>query len=316
MTTNTHSQYREPKRNEIKASHLQAEKSAAKRRKKRKNVLTNLISFAAFAPFGGKQVPCFNLIALPLSVLCCVLFFTACSGNQQPGNQASPTPAAPAWFKVDSATAGTITGKVNYTGKKPLAAKVNMDNAPECALLHDKPVLDEKVAASKEGALANAFVYIKQGLEGKQFEPPAEPALIDQKGCWFGPRVLGVQVGQTLKVTNSDPLTHNIHPMPEHNRDWNQSQGPGAEPFLRKFTQPEVMIRVKCNIHGWMHAWVGVVAHPYFAVTGADGSFQLPNVPPGNYTLEVWQEELGKLEQQITLAASSKGELVFNFKGE
>jgi plastocyanin len=250
-----------------------------------------------------------------LWLLClCAGLFAACSGKQPALNQASPTPATTVWFKADSATAGTITGKVRYTGKKSLATKVNMDNAPECALLHDKPVVDEKIAATKDGALANAFVYIKQGLEGKQFEPSAEPAVIDQKGCWFGPRVLGVQVGQTLKVTNSDPLTHNIHPMPEHNRDWNQSQAPNAEPFMRRFTHPEVMIRVKCNIHGWMHAWVGVVAHPYFAVTGADGAFELRNVPPGTYTLEVWQEELGKQEQQITLAATGKSEVVFNLK--
>lgn len=249
----------------------------------------------------------------------CLVFFcanllTACSSKQPSSNQVSPTPVTPAWFKVDSATVGTISGKVSYTGKKPLATKVNMDNAPECALLHDKPVLDKKIAATKDGGLANAFVYIKQGLEEKQFEPPAAPAVIDQKGCWFGPRILGVQVGQTLKVTNSDPLTHNIHPMPEHNRDWNQSQPPNAEPLLRRFTQPEVMIRVKCNIHGWMRAWVGVVAHPYFAVTGVDGVFELRNVPPGTYTLEVWQEELGRQEQQITLAASGKSEAVFQLK--
>ena len=125
---------------------------------------------------------------------------------------------------------------------------------------------------------------------------------------------LGVQVGQTFKVTNSDPLTHNIHPLPQLNRDWNQSQPEGAEPLIRKFAQPEVMIRIKCNIHGWMRAWAGVVAHPYFAVTGADGSFQLRNVPPGNYVLEAWQEELGKQEQQVTLAPAGKSELAFTFK--
>ena len=243
-------------------------------------------------------------IALPLA---------ACSGKQ------TDTPAsnsAQAWYKVDLSTAGVIAGKVLYTGQKKLAKQVNMDNAPECALLHDKPVMDEEIAAANDGALANVFVYIKQGLEDKKFEPPAAPVVIDQNGCWFGPRVLGIQVGQTLKVTNSDPLTHNIHPLPEHNREWNQSQPPGSEPFTRRFTQPEVMIRVKCNIRVWMHAWVGAVAHPYFAVTGADGSFALPNVPPGNYTVEIWHEQLGRQEQQLTLAPSGKNTLEFKFKGE
>ncbi len=314
MMIATQKQYGECECNELQASDWQAAKSAAKKHKSRKRNQTGQNVFAFFAPFCGKQFSCLNLIALTLPVLLGTIFLTACSGRQQPPTQASPTPATPAWFKVDAATAGTVTGKVLYTGKPPRAKAVNMDNAPECALLHDTPVLDAKIAAGKEGALANAFVYIKQGLEGKQFEPPAGPVVIDQKGCWFGPHVLGLQVGQTLQVTNSDPLTHNIHPLPEHNREWNQSQPPNAEPFQRRFTQPEVMIRVKCNIHAWMHAWVGVVAHPYFAVTGADGAFQLRNVPPGTYTLEVWQEELGRQAQQITLAASGQSEIVFKLK--
>lgn len=239
----------------------------------------------------------------------------ACSGAK-PAKQAESKPAAPNWFKVDPQTAGTIAGQVLFTGKRPAAKKVNMDVDPQCAKLHPSPLSDEVIKANSGGALANAFVYIKQGLEDKKFEPPSDPVVIDQRGCWFGPRVLGIQVGQTLKVTNSDPLTHNIHPMPQINRDWNQSQSPGAEAFMRRFTQPEVMIRVKCNIHAWMHAWIGAVAHPYFAVTGEDGAFQLSNVPPGTYTIEVWQEELGRQEQPVTLAPSGKSDLVFKFKGE
>ena len=201
-----------------------------------------------------------------------------------------------------------------FTGKKPPSKKVNMDEDPQCAKLHASAVTDDSVAVNSNGTLANVFVYLKQGLEGKTFAPANEMVEINQKGCWFGPRVLGIQVGQTLKVTNSDPVTHNIHPLAQTNREWNQSQAPGAEAFTRKFSQPEVMIRVKCNIHGWMHAWVGVVAHPYFAVTGADGTFQLRNVPPGKYTVETWQEELGKQEQSITLAPSGQSEVTFMYK--
>ena len=241
-------------------------------------------------------------------VLACLL--AGCSGAK-PVQQSMP-----AAFQVDPKTAGIIAGKVEFSGKKPPRKTVAMESDPQCAKQHPTAMADDAVAVNSNGTLANAFVYIKQGLEDKQFAPSAEAVTIDQKGCWFGPRVLGIQVGQTLKVTNSDPVTHNIHPLAQVNREWNQSQAPGAEAFTRKFTQPEVMIRVKCNIHGWMHAWVGVVAHPYFAVTGADGTFQLRNVPPGNYIIEVWQEELGKQEQQITLAPSGKSEIVFKFKGE
>ncbi|MBS1812147.1 MAG: hypothetical protein JST84_28545 [Acidobacteria bacterium] len=251
-------------------------------------------------------------IFLPLGLLLCCQF-VGCTKSPTPANQAETKPA---WFKVDTKTAGEISGKILFSSKKPASKKVDMESDPQCAKLHPNGQTDEVIAVNNNGTLANVFVYIKKGLEDKQFEPPTDSVVIDQKGCWFGPRVLGVQVGQTLKVTNSDPVTHNIHPLAQVNREWNQSQSPGAEAFTRKFTQPEVMIRVKCNIHGWMHAWIGAVAHPYFAVTGNDGSFQLRNVPPGTYTIEVWQEELGKMEQQVTLAPSGKNDLVFNFKGE
>ena len=225
--------------------------------------------------------------------------------------------SAQVWFKVDPDSAGLITGKAMFDGKIQPGRKVDMDGDPQCANLHKNQVLDESIAVSNQGAnalLANVFVYIKQGLEDKKFEPSADQVEINQQGCWFGPRVLGIQVGQTLKVTNSDPLTHNIHPVAIVNREWNQSQPAGAEPFVRRFTRPEVMIRVKCNIHQWMHAWIGVVEHPYFAVTGKNGSFELRNVPPGNYILEAWHEELGRQEQPITLAPSGKSEAVFSFK--
>ncbi|MFN7929637.1 MAG: carboxypeptidase regulatory-like domain-containing protein [Blastocatellia bacterium] len=239
------------------------------------------------------------------------LLFAACSrAPQQSANAPAPSPM----FQVDPKTVGTISGKILFTGKKLPGKKVNMDEDPQCAKLHPTPVSDDSLAANNNGTLANVFVYIKQGLEDKTFAPSSDTVLIDQKGCWFGPRVLGIQVGQTLKVTNSDPVSHNIHPLPQTNREWNQNQPPGAEAFTRKFTAPEVMIRVKCNIHAWMHAWIGVVAHPYFAVTGADGTFTLRNVPPGKYTLETWQEELGKQEQQITLAPSGQSEVTFTYK--
>ena len=229
----------------------------------------------------------------------------------EPKNSAPPT-----YFKVDERTASTITGKVTFTGKRPPLKQVDLAEDPECAKLHRKPVYDQSLVVSKDGRLANAFVYIKSGLGGKKFEPPSIPVTIDQKGCWFEPRVLGIQVGQELKVTNSDPVTHNIHPRAQVNREWNHSQAGGDPPIERRFTKQEVMIRVKCNIHSWMHAWIGVVDNPYFAVTGTDGSFVLKNVPPGDYTIEVWQERLGTQEQQVTVAAASKQDLSFAFNNQ
>jgi plastocyanin len=220
------------------------------------------------------------------------------------------------YFSVDPATAGVIAGKILFTGKAAPSRTVDMSEDPQCNKLHTTPVIDRPVAANKNGTLANVFVYIKGGLEGKTFAPPGNAAVMDQKGCWFEPRVLGIQTGQELEVTNSDPVTHNIHPRAHVNREWNQSQEQGTAPLERKFAWPEVMIRVKCNIHNWMHAWIGVVGNPYFAVTGGDGNFELKNVPPGEYTIEAWQEELGTQEQHVTVAPSGKAEIAFTFKGE
>jgi hypothetical protein len=220
------------------------------------------------------------------------------------------------YFKVDPATAGVISGKILFSGKAPKGKTIDMSEDPQCAKLHKSPVVDRPVAVNKNGTLANVFVYIKGGLEGKRFEPPSYAAVMDQKGCWFEPRVLGIQTWQEFQVTNSDPVTHNIHPRAHVNRQWNQSQPEGSPPLQRRYTKEEVMIRVKCNIHDWMHAWIGVVDNPYFAVTGADGSFELKNVPPGEYTIEAWQEELGTQEQHVTVGPAGKSEVAFTFKGE
>jgi len=191
-----------------------------------------------------------------------------------------------------------------------------MNSDPACIEAHKGRAVDESVVVNSNGTISNVFIYIKTGLEGKQFEIPGSPVTIDQRGCWFHPRVMGMQTGQKLQVVNSDPVTHNIHPLAHINREWNHSQGPGDEPIGRKFAKGEVMIPIKCNIHSWMHAFVGVVDHPYFAVTGSDGRFVIRNVPPGDYVVEAWHEALGLQEQKITIAPSGKIEANFGFKGE
>jgi plastocyanin len=189
-----------------------------------------------------------------------------------------------------------------------------MSEDPACVEAHKGKPYDESLVVASNGSLANAFVYIQKGLEGKTFEVPSTPVTIDQRGCWFRPRVLGIQVGQVLQVVNSDPVTHNIHPMGQVNREWNHSQGPGEDPISRKFLKPEVMIPVKCNIHSWMHAFIGVLDHPYFAVSAEDGTFTIANLPPGTYTLAVWQEKLGTQTQQITVTEAHQTAAAFTFK--
>lgn len=218
-------------------------------------------------------------------------------------------------FHVDAATAGSVIGTIHFVGKRLPTKPVDMSEDPACVAAHHGKAVDESMLISSHGGVANVFVYIKHGLEGKRFETPSAPVTIDQNGCWFHPRVLGIQTNQMLQVINSDPVTHNIHPMAQINREWNHSQGAGDAPLARKFVKPEVMIRVKCNIHSWMHAFIGVVDSPYFAVSKEDGSFAIDHLPPGTYTLGLWHEELGTEERTITVAPHSKTRFDVSLKG-
>lgn len=246
------------------------------------------------------------------SICCAAALLSGCTKTTPPA--APKSEPAPVYFQVDPATAGTVTGTIHYKGKRPPPKVIDMSEEPACVEAHHGKAYDESLEVNKSGDLANAFVYIKSGLEGKTFAVPAKPVTIDQSGCWFRPRVLGIQVGQTLQVINSDPVTHNIHPMAEVNRAWNHSQGAGDPPIDRRFVKPEIMIPVKCNIHSWMHAFIGVLPYPYFAVSADNGSFTIGNLPPGTYTIAVWQEKLGTQEQQITVSPHGSAEANFTFK--
>jgi hypothetical protein len=250
-----------------------------------------------------------------LTLCCGVVLLAGCSGNDKTSQPSvAKSEPAPVYFKVDPGTAAAVTGQIKFKGKRSTPKVIDMSEEPACVEAHHGKAYDESLVVSKNGALANAFIYVKSGLDGKTFEVPADPVTIDQNGCWFRPRVLGIQTGQVLKVVNSDPVTHNIHPMAEVNREWNHSQGGGDPPLARKFLKPEIMIPVKCNIHSWMHAFIGVLNHPYFAVSKDDGTFEIDNLPPGTYTIGVWQEKLGTQEQQLIVPPRGKPVANFTFK--
>lgn len=243
---------------------------------------------------------------------------TGCSPTPQktPPITGHPEQSAVPVFHVDPLTAGSLSGTIRYSGKKPHPAIIDMSEDPACVEAHRGRALDESLQVSPNGALANTFIYVKGGLEGKRFEVPSTPVTIDQKGCWFLPRVLGIQTNQILHVVNSDPVTHNIHPMGQINREWNHSQGAGDEPLVRKFIKPEIMIPVKCNIHHWMHAYIGVVDSPYFAVSKQNGSYTIGGLPPGSYTIEFWHEGLGTQQREVTIAPHAHTVANVTFKGK
>lgn len=236
-------------------------------------------------------------------------------GDAEPAADEAPAPAADAKPAPDLSQAGSVSGKVSFGGTQPKNARIRMDADPVCVKEHSGIVRSQEVLIGDDGALINTFVWVKSGLEQYGFETPAEPVTLDQKGCIYTPHVLGIQTRQKLQVLNSDNTTHNVHPLPRNNREWNQSQRAKGKPLVRSFPRAEVMIPVKCNVHPWMKSYIGVVPHPYYAVTGADGAFSIENLPPGDYVIEAWHEKFGVQEQQVTVQATEAKEVSFEFSG-
>ncbi|MEX2264937.1 MAG: carboxypeptidase regulatory-like domain-containing protein [Bryobacteraceae bacterium] len=247
------------------------------------------------------------------SGLLSALLLSGCGGSSE--KKAEAPAEAPAAAPIDTANAGTVTGKVAFAGQAPAARTISMDATPACARAHSTPQRSEEVIVNSNGTLKNAFVYVKAGLPQREWPVTAPAAKLDQQGCIYTPHVLGVQANQDIEITNSDPTNHNIHPLPKVNREWNESQPPKGEAKTKQFPREEIMIPVKCNVHPWMRSYIGVVSHPYFAVTGDDGSFTIPNLPPGEYTLATWHEKYGEQEQKITVGPKESKTVEFSYKG-
>ena len=252
------------------------------------------------------------LTSLSLGVL-----LSGCGGGTapQPAAEQPAAPAAAPSAPVDAATAATITGKVSFEGTKPTMPRIRMDAVPACTEASKEPVYSEEVVVNDNGTLRYVYVYVKEGLGDRTFPVPSEPVVLDQKGCQYHPHVLALMAGQKLEIRNNDPTNHNIHPLPTQNREWNQSQPPGSAPLEQEFARPEVMIPVKCNVHPWMKSYVGVQKHPFAAVTGEDGTFTIKGLPPGDYTIEAWQEKYGTTEMKVTVGPSETKTVDFTYKG-
>jgi hypothetical protein len=240
-----------------------------------------------------------------------LLIMPGCGGKApEVAEKAAPTEGA-VWQPTGEE--GSIAGKVNFQGQPPKFKPIQMDADPVCAAMHSGPVMPDVVVVNPNGTLRNVFIYVKSGLEGKNFAVPKEPVELDQVGCLYKPHVLGIQARQDLKVVTSDNTTHNIHPLPKVNREWNVSQPPKAEPIIRSFSRPEVSIPVKCNQHPWMRAYIHVVGHPFYAVSGDDGSFTIRGLPPGEYEIEAVHEEYGASVQKIAVGPKEAKTLDFTY---
>jgi plastocyanin len=215
----------------------------------------------------------------------------------------------------DLVNGATITGKVVFAGPKPTLRNLDMSAVPFCARAHPDGAPSEEIVLNPNGTLKNAFVWVKSGLPDANWQVPDTAVTLDQKGCMYTPHVLAVMTGQNIAIQNDDGTNHNIHPLPTANREWNESQPPGAPVKMQSFPRQEIMLPVKCNIHPWMRAYVNVVTHPFFAVTGDEGTFTIKGLPPGTYTLEFVHEKFEKQEQQVTVGDKESKTVDFTIKG-
>jgi hypothetical protein len=209
---------------------------------------------------------------------------------------------------------GTIKGHIRLTGQRPGNSVIRMGMDPKCSTLNaGKRTLQESVIAQADGSLANVFVRLQGAFPASP--APAGPVLLDQRGCIFVPRVAGVRAGQPLQVRNSDPLFHNVHAVSKHSNGFNVSQpGTGAVQEFR-LKDEEVMLRIVCDIHRWMIAFIGVVSHPYFAVSDTAGDFTIASVPAGTHTIQVWHERYGALSQTVRVTAGATAVADFAYTG-
>ncbi len=242
--------------------------------------------------------------------LAAAVMAAACGGSSTP----PPTPAsAPAAAAVDPATAATITGYIVVKGNVPKAEPISMTADPVCASGPAGAQVTETFVVGPDNGLENVFVYVKSGLGTRTFPAPTAPVVLNQQGCHYTPHVFGVQVGQPLDILNSDDTLHNVHAAAQVNEEFNLGQPFKGMKTTRTFDKPEVMIPFKCDVHSWMNAFVGVLAHPYFAVSADGGKFSLKTLPPGTYEIEAWHEKLGTQTQTVTVGEKETKEITFTF---
>lgn len=232
------------------------------------------------------------------------------------GSTPAPPPAAAAPV-VDPATASAVVVTVSFEGTLPAPAMMRLDGDSRCVAENGaRDRADESILPGTGQALQNVFVYVKDGLSGHAFPIPTEPVVLDQDKCRYTPRVLGVRVGQPLTIRNSDPLLHNVRAEGKINQPFNMSTPIEGASFSRTFATREVMVDVRCDVHAWMRAFVGVLEHPYFGTTGQDGRVALNNLPPGTYTIEAWHEQFGVKTQQVTVGPKESKDVSFTFARE
>ena len=245
-----------------------------------------------------------------LSMLALAIGSIGCGGGDDAGDGGEMDADNGEMAATGEMGSASISGTVSFNGEAP--ARIPLNLARECAEMHDGPVLSQNAVVGEDGALKWVFVYVKEGIEGT-YAVPDEAVKLDQEGCVYEPHVFGVQTGQTIQIINSDPLLHNIHALPEENRPFNFGMPNEGDTRDREFREPEVMVRIKCDVHPWMLSWAGVLPHPFFDTSGDDGGFSIESLPAGDYVVEAWHEEFGTQTQNVTVGDGESVTLNFTF---
>jgi plastocyanin len=249
----------------------------------------------------------------PTILLIAALTFSGCKHAPAPTQSPTEPIASHSAPAVDPATAGSISGVVHFDGKSPTRIAIDMSADPACALATEPNLTEQYIVTNHN--LANVYVYIKSGIPDAAAPAGTPPVVLDQKACRYSPHVVALQQGGTVQFRNSDPTMHNVHTMPTQvgNDSVDLSETAMGQPQTEKFNAPETMLPVRCNNHPWMSAFLNIAPNRYFAVTGTDGTFNLPNLPPGTYTLAAIHEKLGEQDIQVTVPAKSTAMASFTF---
>ena len=254
-----------------------------------------------------------NKFLLITGLASALAFGCAGDGEEASAPANAPSRKSAAASKPASGGGAGVSGTITFTGSVPEAQSIQMAADPSCARMHPDAPKTQRVVVGNNGGLKNVFVYVKEGLQGQIFDIPEETALLDQKGCLYAPHVFGVRAGQTLTIVNNDETLHNIHAMPKNNKEFNIGQPIKGLKTSKVFNNPEVMVPFKCDVHKWMASYVGVVDHPFFAVTDSDGRFSIEALPEGDYVVEVWHEKYGTKQADLSVGADGAAALDFEF---
>ena len=213
-----------------------------------------------------------------------------------------------------AAAAATITGTITFAGNAPALKPLAMEADPACAKLHKGPVPGEMLVLGKGNTMANVMVWVSKGLAaGKTYPAPKTAVTLDQHGCQYVPHVMGIMVGQAYRILNSDGILHNIHTLPKINASFNKGMPATVKEAITNFPKAETMFNIKCDVHPWMSAYLGVFTHPFFSVTSTDGKFTISGLDPGTYEITAWHERLGTQTASITVGASDTKTQAFTF---